>query len=66
MLRSGGARYLSRELLNEDQRALDKGDMFALGMTLYQLATGFALPKHGDGAPCSPVGSSMACVSAGL
>ncbi len=64
--RCGGVRYMAQELLADDQRALDKGDMFALGMTVYQLATGFALPKPGDGAPHSLVASSMVCFSAGF
>lgn len=40
-------RYLSPELLKGDTRHLDKADVFALGATLYELATGTALPSSG-------------------
>lgn len=43
----GDARYLAREVLNGDTRHLDKGDMFALGASLYELATGCLLPQDG-------------------
>eukprot|EP00877_Chromochloris_zofingiensis_P005869 jgi/Chrzof1/1535/Cz10g11150.t1 len=43
----GDARYLSPELLKGDTRHLDKADVFALGATLYELATGTALPSSG-------------------
>lgn len=39
--------YLPAELLNADTRHLDKADVFALGMTLYELATGKPLPSNG-------------------
>ena len=42
------SRYEAPELIIDDQRELEKGDMFALGMTLYQLATGIALPEPGQ------------------
>ena len=43
----GDARYLSAELLNGRTGALDKADVFALGATLYELASGAELPKSG-------------------
>lgn len=39
--------YLPLELLNNDTRHLDKADIFALGATLYELATGCGLPANG-------------------
>jgi len=44
----GDARYLSPELLNNHYGSLDKADMFALGATLYELATGGPLPTGGE------------------
>ncbi|KAK9810850.1 hypothetical protein WJX73_002128 [Symbiochloris irregularis] len=44
----GDCRYLPRELLNDDHSQLDKADMFALGCTLYELATNCTLPSEGD------------------
>lgn len=44
----GDSRYLAREVLNGDTRHLEKGDMFALGASLYELATGCPLPKEGS------------------
>lgn len=42
-------RYMAPELLkNELSSCLDKADMFALGATLYELATGTELPKNGE------------------
>jgi hypothetical protein len=41
------ARYLSGELLQGRTTALDKADIFALGATLYELASGSELPKSG-------------------
>lgn len=38
-------RYLAHEILDGDTRQLDKGDMFALGASLYELASGCQLPK---------------------
>lgn len=37
-------RYIPQEVLNDDFSALDKADMFMLGATLYELATGTHLP----------------------
>jgi hypothetical protein len=39
--------YLSGELLQGRTAALDKADVFALGATLYELASGAELPKAG-------------------
>jgi wee1-like protein kinase len=36
------------ELLNNDTKHLDKADIFALGLTLYELASGSALPSNGE------------------
>mmetsp|Transcript_6241 Transcript_6241/g.16568 ORF Transcript_6241/g.16568 Transcript_6241/m.16568 type:complete len:692 (+) Transcript_6241:253-2328(+) len=46
----GDARYLAPELLNGRyaEVGLDKADMFALGATLYELATGTGLPASGE------------------
>ena len=44
----GDSRYLSRELLNGDTRNLAAADMFSLGMTLIELATGHGLPTGDD------------------
>jgi wee1-like protein kinase len=48
----GDSRYLALELLKAGQGSLslslDKADMFALGATLYELATGLRLPNEGD------------------
>ena len=41
-------RYLAPELLRNQHSSLDKADMFALGATLYELATGSPLPREGD------------------
>lgn len=43
-------RYLAPELLNSrgSDAGLDKADMFALGATLYELATGSPLPTGGE------------------
>jgi wee1-like protein kinase len=35
------------ELLNNDTKHLDKADIFALGLTLYELSTGKPLPSNG-------------------
>ena len=45
-----GHRYIPQEVLNDDFRALDRADMFMLGASLYELATGTHLPS---GAPFS-------------
>ncbi|GAX73479.1 hypothetical protein CEUSTIGMA_g931.t1 [Chlamydomonas eustigma] len=45
----GDARYLAPELLkNLPLPCLDKADMFALGATVYELATANALPAEGE------------------
>jgi wee1-like protein kinase len=36
------------ELLNNDTKHLDKADIFALGLTLYELSTGKPLPSNGQ------------------
>ena len=42
-------RYLAPELLrSQNNSALDKADVFALGAMLYELATGNALPTGGE------------------
>lgn len=43
----GDVRYLAAEVLGGDRAALDKADMFALGASLYELATRIPLPKQG-------------------
>lgn len=46
-MQEGDARYLAAELLRGEGDRLDKADVFALGATLYELATGGALPAGG-------------------
>eukprot|EP00878_Enallax_costatus_P019821 GHUV01020925.1.p1 GENE.GHUV01020925.1~~GHUV01020925.1.p1 ORF type:complete len:507 (+),score=117.83 GHUV01020925.1:233-1753(+) len=46
-VQEGDSRYLPLELLNNDTKHLDKADIFALGMTMYELATGSPLPANG-------------------
>ena len=46
-VQEGDARYLAAELLRGEADRLDKADVFALGATLYELATGGALPAGG-------------------
>lgn len=43
----GDVRYLAAEVLAGDRSTLDKADMFALGASLYELATRIPLPKQG-------------------
>jgi wee1-like protein kinase len=43
----GDSRYLPLEVLNDDHSSLDKADMFALGATLFELASGAELPEGG-------------------
>lgn len=44
----GDCRYMPKELLNDDYSNLQKADVFAFGMTLYEAAGGGPLPKNGD------------------
>ena len=48
----GACRYVPAEVLNDDLRALDKADVFMLGATLYELASGVALEP--SAAPHTP------------
>lgn len=43
-------RYVAKEVLRDDHRNLIKADMFALGASLYELATDKRLAK---GKPCT-------------
>jgi hypothetical protein len=43
-------RYVAKEVLRDDHRNLIKADMFALGASLYELATDKRLAK---GMPCN-------------
>ena len=45
----GDARYLAQELLNEAiEKDLTRADVFALGMTMFEVMSGTPLPKYGD------------------
>lgn len=44
----GDSRYLPLEVMNSDYSKLDKADMFALGATLFELASGRELPTGGQ------------------
>lgn len=44
----GDARYLAPEMINGDYSNLEKADVFALGASMYELATGRPLPTGGD------------------
>lgn len=43
----GDCRYLSRDIMNEDYTQLAKADIFSLGCSLYEAASGHELPKNG-------------------
>ena len=47
----GDARYLAKELLNDDPSTpipdLTKADMFSLGITMYEIMEGIELDKNG-------------------
>lgn len=43
----GDARYIPLEFLNEDYTHLCSVDMFSLGASIYELATGVTLPSSG-------------------
>lgn len=44
MHRGMHCRYIPQEVLNDDCTALDKADIFMLGASLYELASGTQLP----------------------
>jgi len=51
-IEEGDARYLAPELLNseeyDEKPELTKADVFSLGITLFELATGFTIPMNGN------------------
>lgn len=47
-IEEGDARYMPQEILNEQYDHLDKVDIFSLGVTIYELARGSALPESGS------------------
>jgi len=47
-VQEGDACYLPLEVMNSDYSQLDKADVFALGATLYELATGSDAPSGGQ------------------
>lgn len=48
-IEEGDARYMPLEILNDDYSQLTKVDMFALGATIYEMASGSPLPSSGPG-----------------
>ena len=58
-------RYIPQEILNDDFSALDKANIFMLGASLYELASGAQLPTGAK--QCFPLAkslppSSLACL----
>lgn len=46
-IEEGDARYMPLEILNEKYDCLDKVDIFCLGISIYELVRGSALPESG-------------------
>ncbi|XAR61299.1 Non-specific protein-tyrosine kinase [Bertholletia excelsa] len=46
-IEEGDARYMPQEILNDKYDHLDKVDIFSLGVTIYELIRGSALPESG-------------------
>ncbi|KAK4779816.1 hypothetical protein SAY87_015922 [Trapa incisa] len=46
-IEEGDARYMPREILNDDFDHLDKVDIFSLGVSIYELVSGSPLPDSG-------------------
>ncbi|KAG9155845.1 hypothetical protein Leryth_004086 [Lithospermum erythrorhizon] len=47
-IEEGDARYMPQEILNEQYDHLEKVDIFSLGVTIYELVRGSALPESGN------------------